>query len=633
MSSSQTSSSSSGITTSTTSTTTTTTTTRREKTHRPTHQKLTKKADSAREEAVSSSHSSRRSSKQIQDSSSSVGSSGDQNPPATKLGLRLWEKKQEKKAEKKKAQVSQEGGPVSCIIQSAPTNDTTAALTAQQSAECGLAASIPVNSASTIQQGVHQLLSLLGTDRVMFNDVVNSLIDAAREQGEPPPLHPLPPPIDPRTSSATTSAILKTLKSKTFPPSGFAKKASHLPEGLHAHFPATKTDLTVHLYTDVFYSFMQKPTLSREDYEFTSLMIEAMSMPHQSESSRRDTFNLLLSKFLKRTCAPKKIGEHSSSSTDGSFSTSCHGKETFLLIQESKKDKGHGGANSLLEVIAYYIQNLDSDLCENSCCPCLLLEVFGATLFISGACFGEYGVIVDPLCSPINMVFMQSKNMMMEVANAFVALRTCTLALEQHYLRLETPHFNLVQPRFPFINSFEDLDTHKQFAVTYLKRLYPGKAKPIFLVQKTSERTKLIIKFAERYCLEAHRDLAASGAAPKVLAFAEINPVWKVIVMEYLEMQPISNKAQAKEQLLVAMTNFHKHFVHGDLREANILPCGTKYAVMDFDWAGPQGVANYPPFMNHNSISWPTGAEEGKPITMEHDHFWLAALFATHCCT
>ena len=48
--------------------------------------------------------------------------------------------------------------------------------------------------------------------------------------------------------------------------------------------------------------------------------------------------------------------------------------------------------------------------------------------------------------------------------------------------------------------------------------------------------------------------------------------------------------------------------------------------LIEFEWAGPEGTARYPLFMNRSEITWPGGAEDGLPIRKEHDEWWLHAL-------
>ncbi|RGB28759.1 hypothetical protein C1646_593685, partial [Rhizophagus diaphanus] len=76
------------------------------------------------------------------------------------------------------------------------------------------------------------------------------------------------------------------------------------------------------------------------------------------------------------------------------------------------------------------------------------------------------------------------------------------------------------------------------------------------------------------------------------------------------------------------------NFVHGDLREGNILvcrhserECGFDVKLVDFEWSGPVGTACYSHFMNHNAIHWPEGAEDGKKVTVEHDNTMLEQTF------
>ena len=40
---------------------------------------------------------------------------------------------------------------------------------------------------------------------------------------------------------------------------------------------------------------------------------------------------------------------------------------------------------------------------------------------------------------------------------------------------------------------------------------------------------------------------------------------------------------------------------------------------IDFDWAGEAGVVQYPSFMNHRDVSWPSGVKEGGLALQTHD--------------
>ncbi len=74
-----------------------------------------------------------------------------------------------------------------------------------------------------------------------------------------------------------------------------------------------------------------------------------------------------------------------------------------------------------------------------------------------------------------------------------------------------------------------------------------------------------------------------------------------------------------------------KEYCHGDFRPPNILVDNDgRVFVIDFQWAGMQGTAQYPHFMNHAEIEWPKGAEDGRKIEAEHDKHWLHCLESTY---
>jgi hypothetical protein len=71
-----------------------------------------------------------------------------------------------------------------------------------------------------------------------------------------------------------------------------------------------------------------------------------------------------------------------------------------------------------------------------------------------------------------------------------------------------------------------------------------------------------------------------------------------------------------------------KHYVHGDFRGSNVMfdTEQNRVVVLDFDWAGIDGINVYPPFMNPE-INWPEGAFPGQPLRHAHDCYWLDDIF------
>ena len=81
-------------------------------------------------------------------------------------------------------------------------------------------------------------------------------------------------------------------------------------------------------------------------------------------------------------------------------------------------------------------------------------------------------------------------------------------------------------------------------------------------------------------------------------------------------------KYRPASKLMDAVHSLHAAgFVHGDLREPNVLvSAGGEVSLIDFSWAGRPGSARYPHFM------LPDGASDGQAITLEHDHWQLDRL-------
>jgi serine/threonine protein kinase len=140
------------------------------------------------------------------------------------------------------------------------------------------------------------------------------------------------------------------------------------------------------------------------------------------------------------------------------------------------------------------------------------------------------------------------------------------------------------------------------------------------------------VKFVEKpYGVEAHELAMKMNYAPSLVACAKVLPHYLAIVMEWVECRDIEALdfpiilPQIKEFLKI----FHGNgMVHGDLRRNNLKVTldGKRLVVLDFDWAGKEGVVLYPPFMNLD-ISWPPNAKTGHFVRREHDLFWVEKQF------
>jgi hypothetical protein len=101
-------------------------------------------------------------------------------------------------------------------------------------------------------------------------------------------------------------------------------------------------------------------------------------------------------------------------------------------------------------------------------------------------------------------------------------------------------------------------------------------------------------------------------------------------VMEYVEGEEwysLSHSSKYWNVLNQVIQLYHEAgFVHGDLRAPNIIISNQKPVILDFDWAGENGIVRYPRVLNHHDILWPDGVDVNQPIQAEHDIFMLNQL-------
>ena len=129
---------------------------------------------------------------------------------------------------------------------------------------------------------------------------------------------------------------------------------------------------------------------------------------------------------------------------------------------------------------------------------------------------------------------------------------------------------------------------------------------------KGSERV-ILVKFARQYSPELHEICAQAGHAPALLAYQCLPGGWHGVAMDFeVDAVPITDHGHISEHLERWKTDlwklvhhFHSQgFVHGDLRDANIL-IGNDGTVklVDFDWGGEVDQVSYPtPMLNRELL-------------------------------
>ncbi|KAI3636803.1 hypothetical protein MIR68_005070 [Amoeboaphelidium protococcarum] len=155
----------------------------------------------------------------------------------------------------------------------------------------------------------------------------------------------------------------------------------------------------------------------------------------------------------------------------------------------------------------------------------------------------------------------------------------------------------------------------------------------MYEAQIKSTDTMVIVKFCTKYNEEVHRLCHQHGFAPNLYSVSRVGHYF-MVVMEKLDMRRIRIDDRKNPSLItqakhIISTLQQKGYVHGDMRETNVLiRTDTEQLVLiDYDWAGVHGVSVYAPFLNMDEIAWPPGVEPGKPMLMEHDECLMRRLF------
>ena len=142
----------------------------------------------------------------------------------------------------------------------------------------------------------------------------------------------------------------------------------------------------------------------------------------------------------------------------------------------------------------------------------------------------------------------------------------------------------------------------------------------------------IVVKFSRNYNSEVHNYCHSKGFAPALKSVQNFGD-YIFVVMEKLKLRDLRRLDLADERIRGQIDDIlgalkMKNYVHGDMRENNIQfdEAAKKVVLIDFDWAGVEGEAVYPTFMN-SFLTWPPEVACGQPLRHEHDVYWVTSLF------
>ena len=250
----------------------------------------------------------------------------------------------------------------------------------------------------------------------------------------------------------------------------------------------------------------------------------------------------------------------------------------------------------------------------------------------------------------------------------FIAWRLAVATLDEYYDQVSRdqnfPEFIPDKPHprfFPHPTRFKQYDskTNKQewIEFEYIDLPRTKSTDVTFIVQVKPSKRKLVVKFVERYGVEAHELLGCKGMAPQLLCCGlldgesdvrdgtnsraqgsiragglYVGPI-RMVVMEYIEGSTLDKTLHMPEdtrtQIEKAVNTLHDNqLVFGDLRPPNVMVSGSQAYLIDFDWAGRVNEARYPLNLSE-AVAWPEEAKklELELILVEHDLTMLKRLF------
>ncbi|KAH8091732.1 hypothetical protein BXZ70DRAFT_898781 [Cristinia sonorae] len=372
-----------------------------------------------------------------------------------------------------------------------------------------------------------------------------------------------------------------------------------------------------------------------------------------------------LAAILSRSIQPvQTVGEKAS---DGNVTIEIRQHRISIGVLERKRMWGEGGCDPITQAeystLNCWAERDMKPYVNATCCPTFILATAGAWLTILG--FVIVGSPIKVVAQPLMDIMWLGEATPSEdthvynVARVFNALRRCLDELEAYYRGITLPptsRHTLPTPTSASLFPYPTMYTHDNAEVRF-KYLITDDAlsrRRCFLaLAETEDKTsKLVVKFVDRYGADAHRLLANAGYAPALHYFGTldgrtpttspdvmksglyIGPL-RMVVMEYVEGITLHDAvhdeedipANVRQEMADALSILHNAgFVYGDLRSPNVMLTKGGPKLVDFDWAGKDGVATYPRRLSKD-IPWAKGVADFAPMRKAHDLEMLEKLF------
>ncbi|KAF7980765.1 hypothetical protein HWV62_36811 [Athelia sp. TMB] len=405
--------------------------------------------------------------------------------------------------------------------------------------------------------------------------------------------------------------------------------------------PLRSHGLPIELYHPVFDEFrtavMDSTPIIPRDYEVVASLCARSGKVYKTERDREAELCSLLENVLDVSLTHERAAGPGSSRADRVMAAVTRGRVGYLTIIETKDGFG---SNCDPAIQASFPHRTHAwPIKDSSNCPSFLVTIAGPYIRIFGAVFTR-AVIVKPLTDWIEMDIDPADDTQLDrTVRVLLALRTSLKSLEAYYKGLDMERGDEARV-FPHFCSYPGPDKNP-VSFRYLKKLAArSKTKPVFKARVDDNGPLIVVKFVQRYNSDAHRLLARSNLAPKLLysGFDEGNThggcgSLKMVIMEFVGGPtaydiPTSLSVKQFDRVQEAVNILHAGgFVFGDLREPNImLPGDETVKLIDFDWCAKEGTGRYPNTLNDFEIEWHADVKRGGEMKKQHDNWMLGRL-------
>ncbi|KAI0249171.1 hypothetical protein BJV78DRAFT_1130076 [Lactifluus subvellereus] len=319
------------------------------------------------------------------------------------------------------------------------------------------------------------------------------------------------------------------------------------------------------------------------------------------------------------------------------------------VYYEMKAELGSGdpGLQAALTYRKHVAQDSYRDIRNASCCPCLIIAIPGPYICFMGGVFAHVP-IVQPFTPYLYLGGHPfTREHVAYTARVFHVVAEAIHTLVDEYTKvrtrreIETPEAACLLPYSSFGVNYNGVDLvyHERLPGASGVEDDPGRA----MFRATLGTMDVVVKFCETYCADAHMLLAEHKFAPRLYHFGRVSGGLCMVVMELVSGSNAYHRFRAKDQykenplpahvrndIRDAVKLLHENgLVFGDLRRPNIMVVSRETVtgtarqggmLVDFDWAGVDGSARYPPIINDSGeIRWASGIKAGGLIEKQHD--------------